>query len=635
VHLHGNPAKPDCPGGGRLNCLLASGAVKLKIREMEGRGMGYRRSAVFLAAAAVLAWVLAVSACEAGGDSAGSIPLAGPRSVQVTARDGALVLQWTKVASAQGIVPYYEVYCGTGANPALAAKWGDVYPDDSNLVAVTVTGLYNRTIYYVWVKAVYTGLGRSDFSPTAYGTPIPPPETPGPLTVTPMEEMLEVTWGAAADAFTYEVCRQAGSGGGVPPAGTAETMLTVSDPGAVILGLTNGVSYTVWVRAVNTAGVSPAWSQGAGTPAAAASAPPASPVVSEVTPGDGKLTLTWNQVSGVPRYKIYYGTADNFAGAALFPPEIPASVPRVSAELSGLANGVKYYVWVLSANSKGASPPGASASGTPQAKNPVNFNNIQFELGKAAAEYVFAQDLPPSVFFPTGRPNTDRLTRVQETALGNLFTDGAAWYMRKRYPGENIDFVFLNGGYIDNVLPRGTITVGSLAGIVKPDSRGDKFYLLTLTGTQLKQFFNDAADVVHTGRGSANTGFFGIVSKEARYTLQYYKPPEGTQQISAGAAEPYYHGFIKPGTLKINGADIVDAQDYRICTTDYLASGAWFTRLYTEGKNKTAVNTPFWHGVAEYIYDQGGVTPKLDGRIRIEGGVPLPAPWIPGTLPKP
>jgi hypothetical protein len=587
---------------------------------------------------AALLWLAVFSACETGSDPDSSLPLAGPRSVQVTAKDRALVLQWTRVASAQGVIPYYEVYCGPAANPAFAMKWGLVYQDGSNLVTATIGNLTNRVTYYVWVKAVYSGLGISDYSPTAYGTPIPLPAAPGGVTVTPGEEMLELSWAVVPDAFTYEVYHKAGGSGAEPPAEAAETMLTVSGAGAVVLGLTNGASCTVWVRAVNTAGAS-GYSAGSGTPVAAGAPPSTPPGTPTVTAGNKKLTLTWTQVSGVPRYKVYYHTEDNFGAATEFSQIIPADMPTVSVDITGLSNAHLYYVWVKSWNSQGGSSPSGAATGTPQAKTPVNFNNLKFALGTASAEYVFAQDLPPSVFFPTGRPNTDRLTRVQETALGNLFADGTAWYIRDRYPGENIDFVFLNGGYIDNVLPKGAITVGGLAGIVKPDSPGDKFVLLTLTGAQLKLFFEAVAVVVHTGRGGSGTGEFGVVSKEIWYTLQYYKPPEGTAQISDEAAEPYYHGRIKPGTLKfnVNGVyvDIVDSQNYRICTTEYLASGVYYTRLYTAGTNKVSINTPFWHGVAEYIYDQGTVTPKTDGRIKIEGGVPLPSPWIPGTWIKP
>jgi hypothetical protein len=602
---------------------------------------------MFLFGAALL-WGLVFSACETGGDGNSALPLAGPRSVQVTARDGVLVLQWTKVAPAQGVIPFYEVYYGTSANPEGAAKWPEaVVPDDSQLVRATLSGLTNHLTWYVWVKAVYPDLGASNYSPTTYGTPIPPPAVPGPVRVVPGEEMLELTWEEAEDAFTYEVYYRAGGSGGVPPADTAETMVTVSRPGAVILGLANGTSYTMWVRARNTAGDS-GYSSNTGVPCEAAAPPETAPGMPDVTPGDGKLSLSWDQVSGVPRYKLYYGTTEDFAGAAEFPQTVPANAPSVNAEITGLANGVLYHVWVQSWNSQSArdnSPLGGPVTGTPQAKDAIDFTNLRFELGRAEGEYIFAQDLPPSVFFPEGRPNTDRLTRVQETALGNLFTDGTAWYIRKNYPGENIDFVFLNGGYIDNGISAGTVTLGGISAIVQPNARGNKFLLLTLTGTELKKFFNDeegkktsnepgdVSGVVHSGRGGSGTGFFGMVSAEVRYTLRYYRPPElPDPPAEIENPEPYQHGFIDTDELTINGLPIADDRNYRICTTDSLASGEYFTLLFTAGKDKRVIDIPFWYGAAEYIYDQGRITPQIDGRVKIEGGVPLPSPWVPGDL---
>jgi hypothetical protein len=596
-----------------------------------------------------LAWgALFFPACETGFDADRSLPLAGLRSFQITANDGALLLQWTKIAPAQGIIPDYRVYYGTKTDPNTAEQLpGDILSNASNLVQARIAGLANHTPYYVWVKAIYVGLGESDFSAMESGMPIPPPPTPGPLTVIAGEEMLQATWEPVEDAFTYEVYYQASGSGDAPPAEAA--MATVSETGAALLGLTDGTSYTLWVRAVNTAGVSPGYAKGSGIPQAADSAPATAPKILEVMPGDKKLTLTWEPVEGVPNYRLSWGTTDDFSTATAVPALVPANAPQVRADIAGLANDRTYYVWVQSWNSRGASGPSPSASGTPLAKTPIDFSNLQFELGQAAAEYIFAQDLPESVFFPEGRPNTDRLTRVQETTLGNLFTDGAAWYVRKECPDENIDFVFLNGGYIDNVLPKGTITVGSFSGVVQPDSRKDTLMLLTMTGTDLKKFFNDVegkaemaepgdvSGVAHTGRGGPhNTGFFGVVSKEARYILKYYKPPEGTVEPPGWDSEPYLHGFIDTEKdLLINGALIDDAREYRICVTDYLASGEYFVRLKTAGKNPRIIDTPFWHGVAAYIYDQGTITPYLDGRIKVEGGVPLPPPWTPGDLIKP
>jgi hypothetical protein len=144
-------------------------------------------------------------------------------------------------------------------------------------------------------------------------------------------------------------------------------------------------------------------------------------------------------------------------------------------------------------------------------------------------------------------------------------------------------------------------------------------------------YWSSVASVPHTGHGSSKTGFFGNVSKELRYTLQYPKAPSGYEpMLTREDSEVYYHGRIRAGTLKLNGADIVDSQDYRICTTDYNYSGIFFTLLRLNGKSVKSTGIFFWRAVAEYIYDRETISPKTDGRIKIEGGVPLPPPWTEG-----
>jgi len=610
-----------------------------------------RKSFFSIIAVVCVCAALGIAGCETGINGPGgtdSIPLAAPLSIQVTPKDKELMVQWTRVATFRGVSPTYELYWSTASTPGDDWMFVDTNPS-SLLMQAVIPNLVNRQGYYVWVKAVFAGLGKSGFSPVSYAVPIPPPETPETITVYTGYQMLELGWGAVEDASAYEVFY--GTGVGAAPPSGAE-MKTVSAPGAVLHGLSNGTSYTVWVRAVNTAGVS-GYKTATGAPATGGS--PAAPVIKTVSGGDTKITVTWDQARGVKQYKLYYGTTDNFSSSMLSADSpVLSTAPENTANITGLSNGVTYYVWVVSSNGAGSdSGPSSSAFAVTVAKPPIAFNNTRFVLGNSTAEFAFAQDLPNSAFWPGGRPSTDRLTRVQETALGNLFADGAAWYLRNKL-NKNIDFVFINGGYIDNAILRGSVTVGSLMGIVKPESRTeDKFVIVTLKGSDLKKFFynparelslgawnetEDVAGVSHTGRGSGNTGFFGVVSKEVRYTLEYPQAPSAGTALNADSSEPYYHGRIKPGTLKLNGMDINDSAEYRIGTTDYLASGAYFTTLYTGRVRLELIDVLFWMGVAEYIYDRGTISPGTDGRIKIEGGVPLPAPWVnsswkPGWLP--
>jgi len=644
----------------------------------------------------ILSLVIFVCACESSLDNGNkSLPLTGPKSVQLTARDNAIKAQWTMVSSAQEVPATYEVYCSDGANPAAARKYADVGVPDKQLVECEISGLQNYVTYYVWVKAVFEGLGESDFSPTVFAVPVPPPPAPGAITVTGGEGMLELSWASVRAqnditgrdegiASTYKVYCQRGSGGDGPPSGTmaGEFANTIDISGACIFKLAdespleNGISYTVWVQACNTAGES-GYTKAGGTPEAASEPPESAPAQSQITAAAGakKINLSWRQVSGVPSYKLYYGTQDNFDTAAEWEPLIAAGSPVVNASVTGLHNGTMYYIWIQSRNSKSTrenSPRSAGVSAIPEAKTPLDFNDYQKVIGEATADFIFAVDLPPSVWFFNGRPGTDRLPRFQEAAIGNLYCDGAAWFVRDRFPEDPFDFVFLNSSHIDNAIPMGAITIGTLMNATKADGRNDKLCLITLKGDklisftrrntgrnvddELEELFDKAANVPHTGHGSSNTGWFPIVSKEARFTIQYYKPPElsswtSPYEISRGTSEIYYHGWIKDypynsdrafsppeespgfkGSLTISGEAIDKNRDYRILTSDYLVKGEWYTIFYTDGRDKKVLDTPVWKAVAEYIYDMEKVSPKPDGRIRIEGGVPLPDPWIPGDL---
>jgi hypothetical protein len=125
------------------------------------------------------------------------------------------------------------------------------------------------------------------------------------------------------------------------------------------------------------------------------------------------------------------------------------------------------------------------------------------------------------------------------------------------------------------------------------------------------------------------------VSKEVNYTIQYASPPADTASQSIpwtnfNAWEPYAHGVIKSGTLRIRGEAIDPSRDYRIATTSELATGAYYTILAQRGTNARYTTDFFWQGVAEYIYEHGQIAPASPAntsacRIVIEGGIPLGA----------
>ncbi len=88
-----------------------------------------------------------------------------------------------------------------------------------------------------------------------------PPARSGQLVVTPGDGMLEVSWMAVPDADSYTVQWRSG-----PEEYSDARQQTVATPSATLPGLTNGVVYTVRVRASNAGGAGDWSDEAAGTP---------------------------------------------------------------------------------------------------------------------------------------------------------------------------------------------------------------------------------------------------------------------------------------------------------------------------------------------------------------------------------
>ena len=581
-----------------------------------------------------------------------SIPITGPQSFQVTGLDRELQIRFSTLAAAQNIEAKYTLWYGTNPNRTSSEnrslgttmlKQGGPDGNMPGLVFGTITGLTNGTTYYVWVNAVYEGLGESSYHMET-GMPVPIPSVPGNITVTSGETMIEVTWDPVDYAFSYDVTYHTNSdrtvqAGRVVTKNTTEPryMITENLDGALV----NGTTYYIWVRAGNTNSDKSLYSEVISTSPEAASARPAAPGKPVVEPGKKRIKATWDAVRWAVSYELYCSNVNDSATAKLASVIDPAS-GEVSATIAGLDNGTQYYVWVRARNSRGLSGFSPAGTGTPQDMAvAVNFNDYSFQLGEATAEFIFAEYKPWSPFFRGLGSIQDRLPRYKETHLGNLFTDGARWYLNEYLePGKNVDFVFLNGGYIDNVIKKGSISVGTIAGVVGPDASRDEIVILSMKGSDVKAFFDFAAAEAprlgYSGRaggsGGVSSEHWAIVSKEVNYTIRYPYPdsimhlgPQGLGGTATHSLEEqaYFFGVIKPGTLKFNGADIDDNKNYRIATTDRnVGPAGFYLPMTTKGFDWDYTGIPYWRAVAEYIYDAGSVAPAIDGRIRIEGGVP-------------
>ncbi|MCL2229917.1 MAG: 5'-nucleotidase C-terminal domain-containing protein [Treponema sp.] len=190
----------------------------------------------------------------------------------------------------------------------------------------------------------------------------------------------------------------------------------------------------------------------------------------------------------------------------------------------------------------------------------------------------------------------NRLTRYQETALGNMIADANVWYFRN-VSNQQVDFAFQNGGNIRAELPRGQITQERILTILPFENY---LYIVSMTGAQLIELFDFMATIPQ------GSGGFPQFSAEVRVTFD---------KTQGG-------GVMR--NLTIGGEPVDPARIYRICTNDYILGGGDGYVPMLNASNHFNTSLLLSYVVTEYIRARGGViAPQTDGRLTIIGGVAL------------
>ena len=141
--------------------------------------------------------------------------------------------------------------------------------------------------------------------------------------------------------------------------GVFESDFVVTSSPFVVSGLTNGTTYTVTLKAINDVDSSPSSAGVSGTPAATA---PDAPTITNITPGDGQLTVAFTAPlsdGGDPITEYQYLIDGVFESDF-----VVTSSPFV---VSGLTNGTTYTVTLKAKNDVDSSPPSTGVTGTPVA----------------------------------------------------------------------------------------------------------------------------------------------------------------------------------------------------------------------------------------------------------------------------
>jgi 5'-nucleotidase/UDP-sugar diphosphatase len=187
----------------------------------------------------------------------------------------------------------------------------------------------------------------------------------------------------------------------------------------------------------------------------------------------------------------------------------------------------------------------------------------------------------------------NRLTRYQETALGNMITDANVWYLRNK-ANQQVDFAFHNGGNIRAELQKGRITQENILTVLPFDNY---LYVVSMTGTQIIELFNFIATIPQ------GNGGFPQFSSDVRFTID---------KTSGG-------GVIKD--LSIGGNPVDPDRVYRLCTNDYILGGGDGYVTMTGASDRLNTSLILSYVVTEYIKTNGSIKPETDGRMTIIGGV--------------
>lgn len=197
----------------------------------------------------------------------------------------------------------------------------------------------------------------------------------------------------------------------------------------------------------------------------------------------------------------------------------------------------------------------------------------------------------------TDGDNSKPSVRKNETALGNLITDGML-QKAKEY-NSNVIMSLQNGGGIRAPINRGPITVGEVITVLP---FGNTLAVMDVTGEELKAAFE------HSVRSyPIENGGFLHVSSGVKVEFDSSKPAgERIVKITYTDAEG-------------NVVEIKDHETYTIATNAFTAKGGdgfdMFGKAYEEGR-VTDLGLSDWENFRDYLVSLGEtVTPTIEGRI--------------------
>ena len=310
----------------------------------------------------------------------GPSELPGPvQNLMVTRGKGLIRVSWDAPGTL-GNPPldgYVVQYCQGVQHvcPDSSTNWMD-WQHTGTATRTDITGLSNGGEYQIRVAAVNTQ-GTGPPSRIIKATPFSPlnlPGTPRNLELTPGDGRIEVSWDPPTDAgdppvHGYQVYWRQGSSG----TWTGGASRYTEGTSTVFEHFRNGQPYQIRVEARNTEGLGPSTPPKAAVPSRTrADNPeraPGAPQNLVLTPGDRKITVSWDAPSnrGNPPLVGYwlYWRAQGRQHRVHWHGDTSNTVTRT---VGGLTNNTAYEVWVIAGNGQGisgVSPPSQTRTATP------------------------------------------------------------------------------------------------------------------------------------------------------------------------------------------------------------------------------------------------------------------------------
>ena len=282
-----------------------------------------------------------------------------PTSLNATLGDGQLSLAFTAGIANGPTINNYMYSLNNGES------WTVLDPE-TNTSPLTITGLARGATYNIKLRAmnsVYTGGGEISEVLVVTMPDVPSAPTDVVASVGDSQVSLAFTAGPdnGSDISRYEYQVDDGSWVALSPAVTVGPI--------VITGLTNGVSYSVRIRAVNAVGDGVASEPVTFTPLTVPS------VVRDVVaaPGDGRVSIAFSVPadSGGSAITNFEYQVDDGSWVALSP-----AVTVGPIVITGLTNGVSYSVRIRAVN----------AVGDGVASEPVTFTLAEIEVPSVSTE---------------------------------------------------------------------------------------------------------------------------------------------------------------------------------------------------------------------------------------------------------